>query len=58
MLPVFRPPWTWALIGPRERVSARQAELDLGWAMRPVRESIVDTGRSLIEHGVMPARAG
>jgi nucleoside-diphosphate-sugar epimerase len=39
-----------------EHVSARQAERDLGWSMRPVRESIVDTGRSLIEHGVVPVR--
>jgi dihydroflavonol-4-reductase len=44
------------MIGRPERVSARQAERDLGWSMRPVRESIVDTGRSLIEHGVVPAR--
>lgn len=44
------------LIGRPQRVSARQAEQDLGWSMRPVRESIVDTGWSLIEHGLVPAR--
>jgi dihydroflavonol-4-reductase len=46
------------LIGRRERVSARQAERDLGWSMRPVREAILDTGRSLVEHGLVPTRAG
>lgn len=41
----------------RELVSCEKAKRDLGWSMRPVNESIIDTGHSLIEHGIVPARA-
>ncbi|WAC91131.1 SDR family oxidoreductase [Mycobacterium sp. Aquia_213] len=36
-----------------DRVSAAKAQRDLGWTMRPVRESIVDTATSLIERGIV-----
>jgi nucleoside-diphosphate-sugar epimerase len=45
-------------IGRRELVTAEKAVRELGWTMRPVRQSIVDTARSLIEYGVVRARSG
>jgi nucleoside-diphosphate-sugar epimerase len=35
-----------------ERVSAAKARRELGWSMRPIEESIVDTGWSMVEHGL------
>ena len=42
----------------RERVSAAKAQRELGWTMRPVRDSIVDTAVSLIQRGIVAPRAG
>ncbi|HWM01375.1 MAG TPA: NAD-dependent epimerase/dehydratase family protein [Actinophytocola sp.] len=39
-----------------ERVDASKAVRELGWRMRPVRESLVDTAESLLAHGVVPVR--
>lgn len=44
-------------VGSAEQVSADKARRELGWSMRPVRETLADTGRSLIEHGIVRARA-
>jgi nucleoside-diphosphate-sugar epimerase len=41
------------LVGRRDLVTAEKAERELGWSMRPVTQSIIDTGQSLIEHGVV-----
>ena len=43
----FRPTEVDLLIG-----DASKAQQELGWRMRPVRESILDTARTMIEHGV------
>lgn len=42
-------------VGHRESVSHAAAERDLGWTPRPLRETVVDMGRSLIERGIVPA---
>ncbi|WP_054812477.1 SDR family oxidoreductase [Nocardia arizonensis] len=42
-------------LGRAESVSADKAKRELGWTMRPLEESILDTAESLIEHGVVPA---
>ena len=44
-------------LGRRERVSAAKAQRELGWSMRPVRDSLVDTALSLIEKGIVVPRA-
>lgn len=44
-----------AYVGQEDLVSAERAERELGWSMRPVRETLVDTGYSLIEHELVPA---
>jgi nucleoside-diphosphate-sugar epimerase len=41
-------------VGQRELVSADKAHRELGWTMRPVRDTILDTARSLIEQGLAP----
>jgi len=41
----------------RERVSAAKAQRELGWTMRPVRETIVDTAASLIEKEIVAPKA-
>ncbi|MFC4856075.1 hypothetical protein [Actinophytocola glycyrrhizae] len=41
-------------VGRMELVSADKARRELGWTMRPVRDSIVATANSLIELGVVP----
>lgn len=41
-------------VGRVELVSADKARTELGWTMRPVRQSIVDTANSLIELGLAP----
>jgi len=43
-------------VGRKELVSSAKAQRELGWTMRPVRESIIDTARTMIEHGLVPAR--
>jgi nucleoside-diphosphate-sugar epimerase len=43
-------------VGRQELVSCEKATRDLGWSMRPVHQTILDTGRSMIEHGIVPAR--
>ncbi|MFC8043190.1 NAD-dependent epimerase/dehydratase family protein [Nocardia sp. NPDC057353] len=45
-------------LGMRELVSADKVRAELGWDMRPVRESVVDTAESLIRAGIVPAPAG
>lgn len=40
-------------VGRPELVSARRAHEDLGWTMRPIRETVADTGHSLIAHGLV-----
>ncbi len=42
-------------LGIPELASADKAGKELGWAMRPVAETILDTAASLIEHNVVPA---
>jgi len=44
-------------VGRQEQVSCEKAKRELGWSMRPVAQTIVDTGRSMIEYGIVPARA-
>lgn len=39
-----------------EAVSCARAQRDLGWSMRPLQESVIDAGYSLIECGIVPAR--
>jgi nucleoside-diphosphate-sugar epimerase len=43
-------------VGRRELVSSAKAERELGWRMRPVEQTILDTARTMIEQGVVPAR--
>lgn len=40
----------------RERVSAAKAQRELGWTVRPARDSIIDTATSLIEKGIVTPR--
>lgn len=40
-------------VGRRELVSADKARRELGWTMRPLRDSILDTADSLIELGLV-----
>jgi hypothetical protein len=42
-------------VGHKELVSADKAKRELGWTMRPLRETIVDTAKTMIEHGVVAA---
>lgn len=41
----------------RRGSAAAEAQRELGWVMRPVRESFVDTAVSLIEKGIVVPRA-
>jgi dihydroflavonol-4-reductase len=43
-------------VGRKELVSSAKAKRELGWTMRPIRETVIDTGRTMIEQGVVPAR--
>ncbi|MFC7623496.1 SDR family oxidoreductase [Microlunatus sp. GCM10028923] len=43
-------------VGSPERVSSDKARDELGWSARPVRETLADTGRSLIDHGLAKVR--
>ena len=42
-------------VGQREVVSADKARRELGWTMRPLDQTILDTARSLIDHHVVSA---
>ena len=44
-------------VGSAELVSSDKARRELGWTMRPVEETVADTGRSLIELGVVRSRS-
>jgi nucleoside-diphosphate-sugar epimerase len=44
-------------VGRKELVSAAKAQRELGWTMRPVRDSIIATAQTMIEQGVVPARS-
>jgi nucleoside-diphosphate-sugar epimerase len=50
--PSIRP--TLDFLGRRELLSADKARRELGWTMRPLRDTIVDTANSLIELGLAP----
>jgi dihydroflavonol-4-reductase len=39
-------------LGKRTELSSQKARTTLGWAPRPVEDSIADTAESLIRHGV------
>ncbi len=43
-------------VGRKEEVSCAKAVHELGWAMRPIDRTLRETGYSLIEHGLVPAR--
>lgn len=43
-------------VGRRELVSSAKAQRELGWRMRPVRDSIIDTAQTMIDYGVVPAK--
>ena len=42
-------------VGRRECVTAQKALDELGWTTRPAATSVLDTGRSLVEHGLVRA---
>jgi nucleoside-diphosphate-sugar epimerase len=44
-------------VGREERVSCEKAKRELGWTLRPVKQTIIDTATSMIEHGIVPARS-
>ena len=43
-------------VGSPERVSTDKVRRELGWDARPARETLIDTGRSLIELGLVRSR--
>ncbi len=43
-------------VGRQELVTCEKAKRELGWSMRPVTQTLIDTGRSMIEYGIVPAR--
>ncbi|MCO1658912.1 SDR family oxidoreductase [Pseudonocardia humida] len=45
-----------AFVGREEHLSSAKAADELGWTMRPTAETVVDTGRSLVEHGLARGR--
>ncbi|MFD0364973.1 SDR family oxidoreductase [Nocardia sp. GCM10030253] len=47
-------------LGRPERLSSEKARRELGWGMRPVRETVLDTAESMIANGVVavPWRSG
>jgi hypothetical protein len=49
---------TVPMLGRTEQLSSEKARRELGWSMRPVRETVLDTAESLIEFGVVPWAAG
>ncbi|MGK8522488.1 SDR family oxidoreductase [Nocardia asteroides] len=44
---------TLPTLGRTESLSAEKARRELGWTMRPVRESVLDTAESLLQHGIV-----
>ncbi|MGQ4615766.1 NAD-dependent epimerase/dehydratase family protein [Nocardia sp. R7R-8] len=44
---------TLPTLGRTESLSAEKARRELGWTMRPVRETVVDTAESLLRHGIV-----
>lgn len=40
-------------LGRTESLSAGKAQRELGWTMRPVRETVLDTAESLLQHGIV-----
>jgi dihydroflavonol-4-reductase len=42
----------WGFVGREERVSAERATRELDWTMRPLRETLRDTGDSLVKLGM------
>lgn len=44
-------------VGEQERVSADKARRELGWAMRPLGETLLDTAAGLIDHHLVSPRA-
>ncbi len=44
-------------LGKRTELSSEKARTSLGWAPRPIEETITETGESLIRHGAAPAAA-
>ena len=44
-------------LGKRTELSSEKARTKLGWAPRPIEDTIAETGESLIEHGVVDAPA-
>lgn len=49
---------TLPMLDRTELLSSEKAGRELDWAMRPVRETVLDTAESLIEFGVVPRAAG
>jgi nucleoside-diphosphate-sugar epimerase len=43
-------------VGRRQHLSSTKAVDELGWSMRPTADTVRDTGRSLVEHGLARAR--
>ncbi|WP_454197453.1 SDR family oxidoreductase [Nocardia sp. Marseille-Q1738] len=46
---------TLPALGRTELLSAEKARRELGWTMRPVRETVLDTAESLLQHGIVGA---
>ncbi|MEU4342006.1 aldehyde reductase [Nocardia sp. NPDC023852] len=44
---------TLPTLGRTERLSAEKARRELGWTMRPVRETVLDTAESLVQYGIV-----
>lgn len=44
-----------SMIGQQETVSAAKAQRELGWTMRPLQQTILDTAESLIRHQLVRA---
>jgi dihydroflavonol-4-reductase len=40
-------------VGRKELVSSAKAQKELGWTMRPIADTVISTGRTMIEHGVV-----
>ncbi|WP_067466414.1 NAD-dependent epimerase/dehydratase family protein [Nocardia amamiensis] len=48
---------TVPMLGRTEQLSAEKARRELGWSMRPVRETVLDTAESLLQHGIVAGPA-
>ncbi|WP_433685080.1 NAD-dependent epimerase/dehydratase family protein [Nocardia sp. CA-119907] len=49
---------TLPTLGRTERLSSEKARSELGWSMRPVRETVLDTAESLLQHGIVRVPRG